>query len=285
MVARAIDGQHPAMVTKILLVGFGEAASSFAAAARWGDRAAAIDIDRGRHAAMRQCGVTIGTDTATALADATIILSLVTAEQALAAATLCAPELRDGVIWCDMNSVAPATKQAAARVIEASGGRYVDAAILAPVNPARLDVPLLLAGSAAVQARDVLMEIGFANVRVVGDAVGRAAAIKLIRSVMVKGIEALTDEMMAAARAAGVVEEVLASLDASESVDPWTVRAPYNLERMATHGTRRAAEMVEAAATLRALAVEPAMTMATIRRQQDAGRRRDVTGNQKAVAA
>src|SRR3546814_6844911 len=82
----------------------------------------------------------------------------------------------------------------------------------------------------------------------------------MIRSVMVKGIEALTDEMMAAAHAAGVVDEVLASLDASERLDSWTVRASYNLERMTTHGLRRAAEMEESAATLRSLGIEPVMT-------------------------
>ena len=89
---------------------------------------------------------------------------------------------------------------------------------------------------------------------------------------MVKGIEALTDEMMAAAEAAGVADEVLASLDASEKAQKWTNRAAYNRERMATHGLRRAAEMEESAETLRGLGVEPVMTEGTVRRQRDAAR-------------
>jgi hypothetical protein len=95
----------------------------------------------------------------------------------------------------------------------------------------------------------------------------------MIRSVMVKGIEALTDEMMAAARAAGVAGEVLASLDASEKAWAWTRRAQYNLERMAAHGLRRAAEMEEAAKTLAALGVAPVMTAGTARRQREAAER------------
>src|SRR3546814_6504392 len=116
-----------------------------------------------------------------------------------------------GAIWCDMNSVAPQTKAAASKVVEQNGGRYVDVAVLAPVHPAHMAVPLLLSGPAAHAARAELAACGFTNKRVVGNEVGKASAIKMIRSVMVKGIEALTDEMMAAAHAAGVVNEVLAS--------------------------------------------------------------------------
>ncbi len=167
-----------------------------------------------------------------------------------------------------MNSVAPETKRAAAAAVEAAGGRYVDVAVLAPVDPAGLGVPLLLAGSAASEAQKRLAVLGFSNMRVVGDEVGRASAIKMIRSVMVKGIEALTAEMIAGAVAAGVADEVLASLDASEKAMPWCDRAAYNLERMTRHGLRRAAEMEEAARTLRALGVEPVMTEATVKRQR-----------------
>ena len=169
-----------------------------------------------------------------------------------------------------MNSVAPGTKRATAEVIEAAGGRFVDVAIMAPVSPLQLEVPLLLSGSCAEEAAISLQSFGFANMRVVGSEVGRASAIKMIRSVMVKGLEALTDEMMAAANAAGVADEVLASLDASEKTIPWAQRAAYNLERMATHGLRRAAEMEESAKTLLSLGVAPVMTRGTVYRQREA---------------
>lgn len=174
-----------------------------------------------------------------------------------------------------MNSVAPDTKRAAARAIEEAGGRYVDVAVLAPVEPARLAVPLLLSGKDAEEARAKLEARGFTNVRIVGSEIGRASAIKMIRSVMVKGIEALTAEMMLAADAAGVADEVLASLDVSERTVLWGPRAAYNLERMATHGLRRAAEMEEAVKTLTALGVAPVMTQGTVLRQREMAVRSD----------
>ncbi len=252
-----------AMSAAIALIGFGEAGSTFARAAGWGEQARAWDVLAERR---------IGADSAAAaLTGATLVLSLVTADQALAAAQVYAPLLAPGALWCDMNSVAPETKRAAALAVEAAGGHYVDVAVLAPVEPAGMAVPLLLAGPLAVEAEAALLSAGFTNVRVVGGEVGKASAIKMIRSVMVKGIEALTAEMMAAADAVGVTDEVLASLDASEKALPWAIRAAYNLERMQAHGLRRAAEMEESAKTLHSLGVEPVMTRGTVYRQRLAG--------------
>lgn len=257
------------------LIGFGEAGSTFARAGGWGARASAFDISPVRRAAMAELGVTAPASAAEALAGAPLVLSLVTADAALPAAQAYAPLLAPGALWCDCNSVAPETKRAAAQAIAAAGGRYVDVAVLAPVNPARMAVPLLLAGEAAGDAETALRALGFTNIRVVGHEVGRASAIKMIRSVMVKGIEALTDELMAAATAAGVVDEVLSSLDASEKTIPWAERAAYNLERMTTHGARRAAEMEESAKTLLALGVAPVMTRGTVYRQREAAQGKD----------
>lgn len=256
------------MDKRLAIIGFGEAGSTFASAARWGHAAAVFDVDPVRRAAALEMDVIAAPDAGTALAKAGIALSLVTAGSALAAAEQGALYLESGALWIDMNSVAPETKRAAAAVIEGTGGRYVDAAVLAPVDPAGMKVPILLSGEAAGEARIELAALGFVNVRIVGTDVGQASAIKMIRSVMVKGVEALTAEMMSAANAAGVADEVLSSLDASERSQPWATRATYHLERMATHGIRRAAEMEQAAITLRALGVEPIMTDGTIRRQR-----------------
>jgi 3-hydroxyisobutyrate dehydrogenase-like beta-hydroxyacid dehydrogenase len=147
--------------------------------------------------------------------------------------------------------------------------------VLAPVNPARLDVPLLLAGVAAGEAEAALRQLGFTSVRVVSGEIGQASAIKMIRSVMVKGIEALTAEMMLAAHAAGVTDEVLASLDASDKPMSWKDRAAYNLERMTTHGLRRAAEMEESVKTLESLGIEPVMTRGTVLRQRESAQAKE----------
>jgi 3-hydroxyisobutyrate dehydrogenase-like beta-hydroxyacid dehydrogenase len=255
----------------VALIGFGEAGSTFARAGGWEEAARAFDILPSRKAAMADCGVIPCDSVAEALEGAQVVLSLVTADQAVAAAQSVAPLLPQGALFLDMNSVAPGTKQAAAAAVGAHGGRYVDVAVMAPVDPARLNVPLLLAGGDAAEAMALADALGFAKTRVVGDRIGQASAIKLCRSVMVKGLEALTAEMVLAASAAGVLDEVLASLDASEKAVSWRTRADYNLDRMLQHGRRRAAEMAESAAMLRDLGIAPLMTDNTVRRQQGFG--------------
>ena len=162
-------------------------------------------------------------------------------------------------------------KRDAAAAVEAAGGRYVDVAVMAPVDKG-LAVPLLLSGPDAQAAQPILAALGFTNLRTVGEEIGRASAIKMIRSVMVKGIEALSWECAAAAEAADVYDEIAASLDASEKPVGWAERFAYNRERMETHGLRRAAEMEESTRTLESLGVEPLMTRGTVQRQRAAAK-------------
>ncbi|WP_369426132.1 NAD(P)-dependent oxidoreductase [Croceibacterium aestuarii] len=253
------------------LIGFGEAGSTFARAGGWSGRARGWDLLPERRALMAECGINAAGDPASALVDADIALCLVTADAALPAARDYAALVPEGTLWCDMNSVAPQTKRSAAEAIESAGGRYVDVAVMAPVDPAALDVPLLLAGPCAGDAEAALNALGFGKTRIVGDEVGRASAIKMIRSVMVKGLEALTSECAAAAEAAGVFDEVMASLDASEKATGWADKVAYNRERMDTHGLRRAAEMEEVCKTLAGLGVEPVMSEGAVALQRRAG--------------
>ncbi|MCW3848624.1 DUF1932 domain-containing protein [Sphingomonas sp. LB-2] len=208
---------------------------------------------------------------AEALAGAGAVLSLVTADQSLPAALAAAPFLAPGALWLDMNSVAPDTKREAARAIEAAGGRHVDVAIMSPVHPKRLGTPLLVAGPHSAAGVEALRTFGFTNVRSVGGETGAASAIKMIRSVMVKGIEALTAECVLAADAAGVLDEVIGSLDASEQAKPWAERVDYNLDRMMRHGQRRAEEMGEVTRTLAALGISPILSAGTVKWQQSIG--------------
>lgn len=259
------------------LIGFGEAGRTFAVAGDWGgarvydrltDSVASRDA---KHAEYAAAGVTGCERLEQAVGTSPIILSLVTADQVLTAATAAAATIMPGALYCDLNSVAPDTKRAAAALIHRAHGRYVDVAVMAPVNPARLSTPLLLSGPNARDAQAALAALGFTKIEIVGDEIGRASSIKMIRSVIVKGIEALTAECLLAAEAAGVSAQVLASLDASERTGGWSARADYNLDRMMIHGLRRAAEMEEVVKTLDALGTGSAMTRGTVERQRAIG--------------
>ena len=245
-------------------MGFGEAARAFASG--WAGAAGSLttyDIkldDPLQAPALRQACATHSVDPvpAAALADRSLILCLVTADQAVAAATA-APPLAPDALWLDGNSCSPGTKlRAAARI----GAGYVDMAIMAPIHPALHRTPILLSGPQAAAAADRLHALDM-RVQVVGDRVGIASTIKMLRSVIIKGMEALTAESFLAARRAGVDMQVLASLMASDPGMNWPARGAYNLERMLSHGSRRAAEMQEVAATLRELGLPDAMATAT----------------------
>ena len=261
------------MSLSLALVGFGEAAQAFAGHGDWRDKAYVYDIATetpALAAAKRddyaKFGVIGCESLLAATADRTAVISLVTANAALDVAQNLARSIRAGALFFDMNSVAPDTKRAAAAAVETAHGRYVDVAVMSPVYPRSLATPLLLSGPHAGTGADALRELGFSNVRVVAGDVGRASAIKMIRSVMVKGLEALTAECFLAAAEADVVDEVLNSLGGD-----WPKTANYNLDRMLVHGTRRAAEMREVVKTLGALGVDPAMSGATVTRQEAVG--------------
>ena len=250
-------------MTLITLIGFGEAGTSFANAARWNSDARVFDV---RPVDSGTTLVVVCNTLVEAITDSPNVISVVTADAAIDTAGDAAQHIAPGALYFDMNSVSPGSKREAAAYIGAAGGRYVDAAIMAPVKPLLMAVPLLLSGPHAHDGQDALAALGFSNIRIVGDDVGRASTIKMLRSVMYKGVEALTAECLLACEKAGVTDEVLNSFG-----NDWATGADYRLDRMLVHGTRRSAEMAESVKTLTELGIEPLMTRGTTERQAQLG--------------
>jgi 3-hydroxyisobutyrate dehydrogenase-like beta-hydroxyacid dehydrogenase len=194
----------------------------------------------------------------------------VTAGSSIDAARSVAPHVSGNPYYLDVNSVSPGRKREAAQVLEGAA-RYVDVAILAPIHPRRHRTPLLLAGPHAAVLMPLLIDELDMRGAIASDQVGAAAALKMIRSVMIKGIEALTAECFSAAQRAGIAQEVAASLHNNYPTLDWDKVIDYNLERMASHGIRRAEEMEQVAATLTELGIAPLMTQATVARQREMG--------------
>ncbi|MCB2101680.1 MAG: NAD(P)-dependent oxidoreductase [Rhodobacterales bacterium] len=266
---------------KVALVGFGEAGQAMVKG--WGpDRARSVwayDIktdhaDDAVRAAKRadyaHWNVTGCNAPAQAVEGAPLVVSLVTADQALVAAQSVAPHLAPGALFVDGNSCAPGTKRQSAAAVEDAGGRYVDMAVMGPVHPRLHKVPLLLSGPHAADGAAALEALDMEPV-VVDGPVGAASTTKMVRSVMLKGLEALFLECVLAGRRAGVAEAVLASLDVTYPEIDFTGKAAYMLERAATHGVRRAAEMREVAKTVADLGLPPRMARATVDWQQQIG--------------
>lgn len=196
-----------------------------------------------------------------------MLISVVTASSALDAARQNAPFLKTGQTYIDCNSVSPATKRQIAEIIAASPAQFVEAAILAPVPKQKgQGVPMLVNGEGAAGAAETLNALGFA-MEALEAPIGTAAAVKMCRSIVVKGLESILTECVLAASEFGAEERVFASLGQSFPGMDWKRLADYMVNRVVVHGERRAREMEEVAATLRAVGVEPIMSEAAARRQ------------------
>jgi len=254
----------------LCLIGFGEAGGILGAdLARRGCALRSYDIlldapttRDAMLAKLAEAGVDPAFSLAEAVRGAKLVLCAVTADAARDVARDVASLLQSGQVFLDLNSVSPDTKRGNAQLIEASGASYVEAAVMAPVPPQRLQVPLLLGGARAAELAPALGLLGL-NATAVATDIGVASAIKMCRSVMIKGLEALTVECLLTARHYGAEDAVLASLAATFPGMGWTQQQPdYLISRVAEHGRRRAAELREVAQTVAAAGVPPRMASA-----------------------
>jgi 3-hydroxyisobutyrate dehydrogenase-like beta-hydroxyacid dehydrogenase len=245
-----------AIPARIGFLGFGEAARAFQSTLKarhpgltfWAYDIKLDDADATApmRAAMLAAGVT-PLDAPGALGGLSWVFSAVTADQSLQAVAALAPGLRGGETVLDVNSVSPERKRVCAEIVGGRGARYVDMAVMAPVLPRGHATPTLIACDQAEVVMSALAALGF-SAELAGDEPGAATAVKMVRSLFVKGLEAITAQALMGARASGCYETVLASISASYPGLGWPDFADYQFERMLRHGVRRAAEMRESAA-------------------------------------
>ncbi|MDB5930879.1 MAG: 6-phosphogluconate dehydrogenase, NAD-binding protein, partial [Polaromonas sp.] len=204
----------------------------------------AVELD---HAA--QAGVT-AQPSARALCEASsLVISAVTASNTLAVAEEAARFIQPGTIFLDLNSASPGTKQQCAALIDAAGAHYVEAGVMTSVPPYGIKVPMLLGGAKAAELAALLTGWGM-NATAVSERLGVASAIKMCRSIMIKGLEALVVESYATARAYGVEDQVLPTLQETFPSIDWSEQGAYFFSRVVQHGQRRAEEMRESANTV-----------------------------------
>jgi len=266
-----IDGEMTAF-SRVALIGFGEVGRTLGAdLVRAGVQVSAYDIlfarkDSAPSRAVETIGVRKAASASAAVADAELIICAVTAASDLDAARSVISAIPRGAFYMDVNSVSPGMKRACAQVIDASGGRYVEAAVMTPIAPKRIASFMLLGSPHADAFLERAKPLGF-KCEVFSLNVGQASAVKMCRSVIIKGTEALLTESMLSARHYGVETAVLDSLSDLLPVGDWNKLARYFITRSLEHGTRRAEEMRESAKTVAEAGVEPLMADATAIRE------------------
>jgi 3-hydroxyisobutyrate dehydrogenase-like beta-hydroxyacid dehydrogenase len=256
---------------RIALVGFGEVGGTFGQdlVAR-GLGVSAFDIlfcaaaAKDRMLAKALAAKVVPTESlAGAVHDADLVISVVTASAAQQVARESSAILHPGQFYMDCNSVSPETKMKMAADVERSGASFVESAVMAPVAPERLKVPMLLGGPRAGELAPSLRSMGM-DATPVSDRIGVASAIKMCRSVVMKGLAALAIESLFAARRYGAEDAVIASFDATYPNMGWAKALPDALARRAVeHSRRRASEMREVVETLKGAGMNPFMASST----------------------
>jgi 3-hydroxyisobutyrate dehydrogenase-like beta-hydroxyacid dehydrogenase len=269
--SRLLTDANDIATLRVALIGYGEVGGIFGAALIEGGLGAVTAYDvliadaswaaTARARASRD-GVVLASNTAQAVANCALVISAVTAAATATVAEQIASECGRGTFVLDVNSASPRTKTACAEVVERAGGRYVEAAVMSSVPPHGIRVPMLLGGPYAAALQPTLAKLGFAAT-VGSETYGVVSAIKLCRSVIVKGMEALAIESLLTARRYGVEREVLASLAETFPGLDWERQPTWFWRRVVQHGRRRAEEMREAAVTVRDVGIAPRMATAT----------------------
>lgn len=254
-------------VDRVALLGFGEASKTFLQS--WAEKTPEIvsvfdtktDVPATRETKLLEYiehSVQGTFNAKDAIQSAQVIFSLVTADQADEALKSVESALTPKQLYLDCNSCAPQLKKALARRAEKQYVDYIDVAIMAPVLTSQPQTPIYVSGPKADEAEPFLSHLGF-DVTIISDKVGDASSIKMLRSVMVKGLEALTTECMLAACKLGVEEHVVNSLAATYPGLPLEQLSHYHMERMLVHGERRNAELQQVASTLNQLNISSSM--------------------------
>ena len=230
--------------------------------------------------AVRAAGATPVDDLA-AFADCDVVVSLVTPATAVAAAGGFAPHAPDGVLYLDLNSTGPDAKHRIAASL--AGARTVDGVMTG--GGIQLDaerIPISLAGPDAAEAADLLRGAGL-NAAVVGEEIGAAAALKMLRSVVIKGMEGLWVEALLAARERGVVEPLMAMIE--ETLDRYSTRdfATMLVTTHVAHAGRRQVEVRMARDTVAATGVPPLLSDGIVARHEHSARGLAAAGREPGV--
>jgi 3-hydroxyisobutyrate dehydrogenase-like beta-hydroxyacid dehydrogenase len=257
------------MFRSVAIIGFGEVGRIFARdlRAKGVEKITAYDIADVAPAE----GVVFAASAAEAVRGAELVISSVTAGSALAALEAALPGLAHGPFVLDVNSVSPGTKQKTAAAVEAAGGRYVEAAVMTSVPPKGLASPMWLGGPHAEAFIAAAEGLGM-NLKVFSAEIGGASSVKMCRSIMIKGLEALVTECMQTARHYGVEQQVLDSLGDTLPHPDWRGLARYVISRALIHGKRRSEEVQEVAVTVREAGLPAIMSPAIAERQALAAR-------------
>ena len=265
------------MEERIGFLGFGEAASHIAAGfrAQGLDGILAYDVTLKAEGERRRIledrlaatNVTPVGSVEELLEKARVIFLIIPAKFAKDAALEALPFMTEKHLFCDLTTNRPAVKEELGQAFEAKGVLYVDASVMGAVPLYRHQTPTLVCGNGAARMVELMTPVGMALTNV-GPEPGKAVKMKLTRSVFVKGVEALTMEMLMTARRLGIDKEIVAGVEASFQNLGFTKFCGQLVTSGVEHAERRSLEAKECQELEDELGLNSIMIEATYRKLQ-----------------
>ncbi|MEW5913486.1 MAG: NAD(P)-binding domain-containing protein [Thermodesulfobacteriota bacterium] len=255
--------------TRLGFIGFGELAQGLAkglkgeglAHIKAFDKAMTADSPASR--AMRQAAQERGVEVAGSLQEliegSDLIFSTVTPAAAFAVAQAAAGLLQRGQLYADLNSCTPSLKRRSQAEITASGADYVDVGVVGGISIQGHKIPCLLCGEAAPKLKEIMSPYGM-NMELVQAPVGTAALIKMLRSVVLKGIEALMLEMFMAAQEYGLEDTMMQSIASTFNRGDFEKYSDMLMSTHGLHAARRCDETEMILETVKEVGVRPYVT-------------------------
>lgn len=148
------------------------------------------------------------------LQKAKVIFLIIPAKFARDAAMAALPYMTKEHLFCDLTTNKPDVKNEIGRTFEKKKVLYVDASVMGAVPLYQHKTPTIVSGNGAQRMIELLGPMGM-NLTNAGSEPGRAVKMKLTRSIFVKGVEALTMEMLMTARALGIETEIVQGIEES----------------------------------------------------------------------
>jgi len=233
---------------KIALIGCGEVGHCYAQAwlAAGHEIAAVCELrqDADMQARVQSYGARLHATPGPWLADVDLVVSAVFGYAAQAVAAQALPYLRSDALFADFTTASAADMRAAAAVAAIHGVPFADVAIMGAIALLGARTPLLTAGTGAAAVVEFAQACDIPAQAIEGQA-GDAVQLKLLRSIMTKGMESLAVECLVAAEKLGLrnaLYGVLGDIDRT----PLTTFIDSFVRSHVLHAPRRLAEVREA---------------------------------------
>jgi len=250
----------------ILIVGFGDVGQAYAKALIAQGMVVHLYHPTPREQAVeaaRRIGLEFHTVASAAFAACDLALNVAPGSQNLTVARAAASHMQPGALFADLSSAAPHDVRMAASLFAQVD--FVDVAIMGAVSIHGHRTPLVASGDRAPRLQALLAPLGF-SVQVLPDSLpGDATALKLVRSVLTKGMDGVIIECLLVAEALGLRQTLLSNIGDLDRSRLSELMAMF-VRTHAPHAQRRLHEMEAVENTLQNLGVPLIVTPAIRRR-------------------